>query len=209
MLHDLKDLIAACVIATDGEIGVVRNFLFDDISWTIHYLVVDVGTWYQRRDVVLPITTIEQPDWTKRIFHVRLTREQVRDSPDVDTEKPVSRQQEIAMEQYWGKLACWASANLGGGALIPTHRKYPVRTKENPDLRSALGLVDYQVWATNGEIGLLEGFIVDESSWHLGYLDVKAGDWLFNRSMLIPTQWVKSVSWAECRVNLHHSKDGI
>jgi hypothetical protein len=209
MLHDLKELMGSSVIATDGEMGRVRNFLFDDILWTIRYLAVDVGTWYQRRDVVLPITTIEQPDWAKRIFHVRLTREQVRDSPDVDTEKPVSRQQEIAMEEYWGKMAYWVSTHFEGGALIPTGRKYPVRTKEDPDLRSAWGLTDYGVWATDGEIGRLEGLIMDETSWHLGYLDVKAGDWLHSRSLLIPTRWVKSVSWADCRINLHHSRDGI
>ncbi len=166
MLHDLKDLMGVSVIATDGEIGTVRNFLFDDSSWKVFYAVIDVGNWFKRQEVVLPIAAVAQPDWTTRTFQARLTKEQVRDCPAVDTEEPVSRQQEIAMEEYWGKLACWVSGNIGGGALIPTHRKYPVRTRKNPNLRSAVGLVDYQVWATNGEIGLLEGFIVDESSWH-------------------------------------------
>ena len=209
MLHNLKELMGSSVIAADGEMGRVRNFQFDDILWTIRYLVVDVGTWLQRRNVVLPITTIEQPDWAKRIFHVSLTKEQMRDSPDVDTEKPVSRQQEIAMEEYWGKMAYWVSTHMEGGALIPTGRKYPVRTKEDPDLRSAWDLLDYEIWATDGEIGYLEGLIMDETSWHLGYLDVKAGDWLQSRSLLIPTRWVKSISWADLRINLHHSRDGL
>ena len=209
MLHDLKDIMGSSVIATDGEVGAVCNFLLDDRSWAIQYVVVHVGTWYNRRDVVLPIAAVEQPDWAKRILHARLTKEQVRDSPDVDSEKPVSRQQEIAMEEYWGKMAYWAYTQMETGAPMPTGRKYPVRTKEDPDLRGALNLIDYQVWATDGEIGRLEGFIMDEASWHLGYLDVKAGDWLLSRSILIPTRWIKSVSWASCRVNLHHSKDGI
>jgi hypothetical protein len=209
MLHDLKTLTGSSVIASDGEIGTVRNFLFDGLSWTIHYLVVDVGTWFKRRDVVLAISAVEQPDREKRTIHVRLTREQVRDSPDVDTEKPVSRQQAIAMEEYWGKMAYWVSTHVEGGALIPTGRKYPVHTIEDPHLRSAWDLLDYEVWATDGEIGRLEGLIMDESSWHLGYLDVKAGDWLLNRSVLIPTLWVNSVSWADCRINLHHRRDGI
>ena len=209
MLHDLKELIGASVLATDGEIGSIRNFLLDDRSWMICYVVVDVGTWYKRRDVVLPIAAVEQPDWTKRIFHVRLTKEQVRSSPDIDSEKPVSRQQEIAMEEYWGKMAYWVYTQVEVGALMPTGRKYPVRTNEDPDLRGAVNLIDYQVWATDGEIGRLESLIMDESSWHLGYLDVKAGDWLLNRSVLISTRWIKSVSWANCRINLHHSRDGI
>lgn len=209
MLRNLNDLIGSSVIAAEGEIGSVRNFLFDDRSWTISYAVVDVGTWHKHRDVVLPIAAVEQPDWTKRIFNVCLTKEEIRDSPDVDSEKPVSRQQEIAMEEYWGKMAYWVSAHMGGAALFPAGRKYPVRTKEDPDLRSAWGLTDYEVWATDGEVGRLQGLIMDESSWHLGYLDVRTGDWLLNRSVLIPTRWIKSVSWANCRVNLHHSRDGI
>jgi hypothetical protein len=159
--------------------------------------------------VVLAISVVEQPDREKRTINVRLMREQVRDSPDVDTEKPVSRQQAIAMEEYWGKMAYWVSTHLEGGALIPTGRKYPVHTKEDPHLRSAWDLLDYEVCATDGEIGRLEGIIMDEVSWHIGYLDVKAGDWLHGRSLLIPTRWVKSVSWADCRINLHHSRDGI
>jgi hypothetical protein len=209
MLHDLKEMIGASVLATDGEMGIIRNFLFDDRSWTVRYLVVQVGTWYKRRDVVLPIEAVERSDWTKGSFQVRWTKEQVRDSPDVDTEKPVSRQQEIAMEEYWGKMAYWVYTQFDIGAPMPTGRKYPVRTKEDPDLRGVVNLIDYQVWATDGEIGHLEGFILDEASWHLGYLDVKTGEWLLGRSVLIPTRWIKSVSWATCRVNLHHSKDGI
>jgi hypothetical protein len=197
------------VIAADGEIGTVRNFLFDGLSWTIHYLVVDVGTWFKRRDVVLAISAVEQPDREKRTINARLTKEQVRDSPNVDTEKPVSRQQEIALEEYWGKMAYWVHTVYDGGAQVPAGRQYPVRTKEDPHLRSAWDLLDYEVWATDGELGRLEGLIMDEASWHLGYLEVRAGDWLQGRSVLIPTRWVKSISWADLRINLHHSRDGI
>jgi uncharacterized protein YrrD len=209
MLHDLETLISSSVIATDGEIGTIRNFLFDGLSWTIHYLVVDVGTWFNRRDVILPIGEVEPPDWAQKTFHVHLTKEQVGNSPDVDTEKPVSRQQAIAMEEYFGKFTSWASTQLGGGVQIPTGMKYPVHTKEDPHLRSAWDLVDYKVWASDGEVGRLEGLIMDEASWHLGYLDVKTGDWLHGRSVLIPTRWVKSISWADLKINLHHSRDGI
>jgi len=209
MLHDLKALTGSSVIATDGEIGIVRNFLFDDISWTIHYVVVDVGNWLKRRDVVLPIAAIDPPDWAQKAFHIHLTKEQVSNSPDVDTEKPVSRQQEIAMREYFGSMAYWVNSQLGGLSLIPTGMKYPSHTKEDPNLRSAWGLVNYEVCATDGEMGRLEGFILDEASWHLGYLDVKTGDWLHSRSVLIPTRWVKSISWADLRIDLHHSRDGI
>jgi len=209
MLHTLSDLMGYSAHATDGEIGSVRNFLFDDITWEIRYLVVDVGRWLEHRNVVLAISTVEKPNRENKTFNVHLTKEQVRDSPDVDTEKPVSRQQEIALEEYFGKLAAWVHRNLDCGPPTPTGRKYPVHSKEDPHLRSARNLFGYEVRGTNGEMGRLESFILDDTTWHIGYLEVKAGKWLLNRTVLIPTRWIESVSWDNCRVNLHHSRSGL
>jgi hypothetical protein len=82
-----------------------------------------------------------------------------------------------------------------------------VNAEEDPHLRSAWDVLGYEVWATDGEIGRLEDFFVDDSSWHLGYLDVKAGDWLHSRSLLVPTRWVESVSWPNHRVKLKHARE--
>jgi hypothetical protein len=138
-----------------------------------------------------------------------LTKEQLRHSPDVDTEKPVSRQQEIAMQEYFGLPIYWAESDFGAVSSLPPGRKYPVHTKEDSHLRSASGLTGYEVWATDGEIGRVEGFVMDDASWHLGYLDVKMGDWLHSRSVLVPTRWVDSVSWADHRVKLHHTQERL
>ena len=208
MLHDLNALIGSPVIATDGESGSVHDFLFNDQSWKVLYLVVDVGNWLQRRDVVLPITALGKTDWTKRSCRTHLTKEQVHNSPDVDAEKPVSREQEIAMRDYFGPLASWVDGELGMPPM-PTGMKYPVKTPGVPHLRSTSHVKGYHVWATDGDFGTLDGFLMDEASWQLGYLDVRGGDWLHDRSVLIPTRWVQSVSWAQFRVNLHHTMAGI
>jgi hypothetical protein len=208
MLHELKALSGSTVEATDGEIGRVRNFLFDDQSWKVRYMVVDVGNWLKRHDVVLPVAALDRPDWTNRICHAHLNKEQVRHSPEVDAEMPVSRQQEIAMHDYFGPLASWVD-NEFYVSPMPTGIEYPVHTTEVLHLRSSSHMLGYHVWATDGDFGILEGFVVDEASWHLGYLDVKSGDWLQNRSVLVPTSWVQSVSWADFRVHLHHTKAGM
>ncbi len=209
MVHDLEKLIGASVIGTDGEIGRIRNFLFDDKSWIVRYMVIDVGSWLKRHDVIVLISAVENSDWEKRIFHIRLSREEARNSPDVDAAKPVSRQQEIAMEEYFGKLASWIDAQLDWIHRLPTGRKFPLRTAEDPDLRGAWNLAGYEVWATDGKIGRLEGLLLDEGSWHLGYLEVEASEWLLGRSVLIPTRWVKSVSWADLRINLRHAQEEL
>lgn len=207
MLYALKTLMGYPALATDGETGHVRDFLLDDQTWKVRYLVVDVGSWLHRHEVVLPITALEAPDWEKKRCHVRLSRQQIHDSPDVDSEKPVSRQQELAMRDYFGPLACWIDSEFGF-ATMPTGVRYPAHLAGDAHLRSAAHMMGYRVVATDGEIGELEGLMMDEASWHLGYLDVKAGGWLQNRSVLIPTDWIKSVSWAEFRIFLHHAKAG-
>jgi sporulation protein YlmC with PRC-barrel domain len=209
MLHRLQTLVEHRVIATDGEIGSVRDFLFDDQTWAIHYLVVDVKRWLTREEVVLPVTAIKQLDWENKTLHVQLTKEQVRQSPDVDTKEPVSRQQEIAMQDYFGKLAYWVDRRSPMTSSMPTGMEYPVHTKGDLHLRSISNLEGYKVWGTDGELGRMEDFILDEASWHLGYLEVKAGEWLLCRPVLVPTRWVKSISWAHRRVNLHHTREGV
>jgi hypothetical protein len=207
MFFILDDLIDSQVIATDGEIGKVRNFFFDDQSWTIRYLVVDVGSWLSRRDVLISVTAIDQPDWQKKIFRVRLTKEQVRHGPDVDSKRPVSRQQEIAMREHFGWPAALEHVNAIASlefppASFPVGREFPVPGGEDPHLRSFSDIDGYEVWSHYSAMGRLESFVVDEASWHLRFLDVKMGDWLHRRSMLVPTSYVAKISWANHRVNL-------
>ncbi len=171
-------------------------------------MVVDVGNWLKRHDVVIPVAALEQPDWANKTFRTHLTKKQMGDSPEVDAERPVSRQQEIAMAEYFGPLACWVDREFGLSS-IPTGASYPVHTAGDLHLRCSSHMLGYHVWATDGEFGTLEGFVVDEASWHLGYLDVKGGDWLQNRSVLVPTGSVQSVSWPDFRVYLDHTKAGI
>ena len=109
MLRSLENLIGASIIAMDGEMGRFSNFLFDDHGWMIRYLVVDVGNWLARQYVVISVSAIDQPDWKTRTFRAKLTRDQVRNSPDVDSKKPISRQQEIAMSEYYKWPTSWVT----------------------------------------------------------------------------------------------------
>ena len=43
MLRSLKELEHYAVSATDGDVGTVVNFLFDDEHWAVRHLVVDPG----------------------------------------------------------------------------------------------------------------------------------------------------------------------
>ncbi len=130
-----------------------------------------------RCEVVLPVTVFDPPDWATKWRRVKLSRVQVKDSPDVDSEKPVFRQQELAMRDSFGPLACRADAKLGLTS-IPAGVKYPTSEGEDPHLRSAPYVTGYEVRGTDGAFGRVEGYMMEGGSRHLGYFEVETRDWL-------------------------------
>ena len=201
MLHSLSLMTGASILASDGEIGTASDFFFDDLTWNVRYVVVDTGNWLARRNVVIASAAIDQPDWEKRVFPVQLTREQVRHSPDVDTEKPVSRQQEIAMSRYFGWPTYW-SVRVPSGRYT-AEMEYPTGgSSDDPHLRSVWDVAGHEVWAIDGDLGRLEDYVMDEAGWHLGYLIVAAGSWLSSQNLLVSTRWVEAISWANRRIDL-------
>jgi hypothetical protein len=114
MLRDVKDLIGFAIEATDGALGHVRDVYFDDEAWVIRYLVVETGKWLSSRNVLVSPLSMDEPKWALEKLPVRLTREQVRASPSVDTDKPVSRQHEREFGTYYAYPNYWGSTGLLG-----------------------------------------------------------------------------------------------
>ena len=112
MLRSMSDLENYAIHAVDGTIGHVKNFYFDDETWVIRYLVVETGTWLSSRKVLLSSFAIGRPDWTGKMLPVSITKEQVRNSPDIDNDGPISRQHEIGYLGYYGY------PYYGGGAAL-------------------------------------------------------------------------------------------
>jgi uncharacterized protein YrrD len=206
MFCTLRNLVDARVIAKDGRIGRVCDFLFDDQSWNVGYIVVSVKAWLVRRTVVLPTSAVTDQDWEKKLIWVRLSKEQVRRSPTANSLNPVNRQQELALRKYYRWPAYW-EGNWGEFNLppLPVGREYPVHSQEDRHLRSAEHLITYEVWDQKALIGRLEDFVVDPGSWHISYLDVRAGTWLQSRYVLLPIRCVRSISWGNHRVSARHA----
>jgi len=95
MLRSAKDLEYYTIHAADGSIGQVKDFYFDDKAWVIRYLVVDTGTWLSSRKVLISPIGIGHPGWAQKILPVSITKEQVKNSPYIDTDRPVSRHDQL------------------------------------------------------------------------------------------------------------------
>lgn len=103
MLRSLKDLDRYSVCANDGEIGSVVNFLLDDERWTVRYLVVQAGgpLFLNGRMVLISPISFRQAGWSTLRFQLALTMDQVKNSPPIDVDKPVSRQHERDYHRYY------------------------------------------------------------------------------------------------------------
>jgi hypothetical protein len=211
MLRSVDNLIGFSLGASDGEIGRVYSFLFDNGDWVIHYLVVDTGRWLPGRKVLIPTKVLDQPDWQDRVFRVDLTKEQVHDSPQIDAEAPVSRQREIELHKYYGWVPYWGPAR--GLVVAPEHPPQAqteqgtailVETQEESNLRSTRQVKGYHIHATDGQIGHVEDFIMSDEDWVIRYLVVDTRHWLLGRSVLISPDWVQEIGWdrQEVRVDV-------
>ena len=86
MQHTIHNLLGFKMAATDGEIGEVKEFYFDDETWDIRYLIVETGNWFSNKKVLIAPQALLVPDWLNKNFPVNLTKEQIKNSPDIDTE---------------------------------------------------------------------------------------------------------------------------
>lgn len=118
MKHSVKSITGCTIEATDGEMGKVKELYFDDESWVVRYLIVDTGSWLSGRVVLISTQAIVATDWDNQLFSVNLTKEQIKNSPDIDTELPVSRQEELKLQKYYPWVQYWGGGYYGGGGDV-------------------------------------------------------------------------------------------
>ena len=229
MLRNLYDLQDYAIRATDGDIGHVKDFYIDDLAWVIRYLVVETGSWLASRKVLISPIAIGDPNWREKFLPVSITREQVRNSPDIDTDKPVSRQHEnqylnyYAYPLYWGGPGLWG-AGMHPNLAMPQFVSTPPVIQPQADsadasaarhksddthLRSCSVVMDYHIYASDGEIGHVHGLLVDEETWAIRYLIVSTSNWWLGHQVLIAPDWIHAVSWFDGTVSLSVTRQQV
>lgn len=223
MIHEARALKGATIHASDGEIGSVSDLLFDDQRWVTRYLVVDTGGWLSGRLVLITPIAVRQIAWDAQSVAVDLTREQVRNSPDLSTDLPVSRQKEIEYFRYYGYPPYWIGSGLWGAAMAPSALSWPAMAppsapeqaatqpaaEGDPHLRSLNEVTGYTIQARDGEIGSVSDALLDDQTWALRYLVIDTGGWLSGRTVLLAPRWVSAVSWEGRSVAVDLPRDVI
>jgi hypothetical protein len=225
MLWNASALKGYAIEARDGRLGTVTDFLFDDTDWIVRWLVVDTGNWLSGRKVLLPLSALGKPDAALHQFPVKLTMQQVKDSPDIDRDRPVSRQQETHIYDYYGWDPYWGRSFLpiGGGIATPFVAPLPLSTSQprdvigagsryddaDPHLRSVEEVTGYDIHATDGEIGHVADFLVGDSGWSIRYVAIDTGNWLPGAKVLISPRSVREIDWAERVIHLDVNRQKV
>ncbi|MEJ2722901.1 MAG: PRC-barrel domain-containing protein, partial [bacterium] len=211
MLRSVKELQGYVLAAKDGEIGRCKDFLFDDSAWTIRYMVADSGKWLPKRKVLISPMSLREPDWESRLFPVILDKEQIEKSPTLESDAPVSRQYEREWYKYFNWSPYWYGGGIWGAGAQPWELTERATTKDSMDeaveapthnLRSIHEVTGYHIHATDGEIGHVDDFVVDDSLWTIRYLVVDTRNWLPGRKVLVSPKWAKQVDWKSRTVHV-------
>ena len=220
MLRNASAIKGYTIAASNGRIGTVSDVLFDDVSWRVRWVVVDTGNWFPGRKVLLPLSALGRLDENGSEFAVNLTMQQVKDSPDSDTDRPVSRQIEANIYDYYGWQPYWGTDMLMGGygygtgfgggavaALPPLESRRRAEdtaaaSDNDPHLRSVQAVTRYHIHATDGEIGHLDDFAIDDSDWTIRNLIVSTKNWRPGKIVLIAPTSIDTINWTDNLVNL-------
>lgn len=222
MLRSMKDLKGFTIGATDGDIGQVEAFYFDDASFTVRHLVVDTGGWLSGRKVLISPMALRNIVWDDRRINAALTKAQVERSPDIDTDRPVSRQQESDYYGYYGYPSYWTGSYLWGAnpypfsppgraASLEQERRWDWQAEKggDPHLRSSAAVIGDYIAATDGDIGHVEDFLMDDATWAIRYMVVDTRNWWSGKKVLVSPEWIADVDWNESQVRVDLTREQI
>jgi hypothetical protein len=234
MLRTSGDILEFAVETTDGTVGHVKDLYFDDQTWVIRYFVVHTGPWLIGRKVLISPISAGRPDWSGHLLPITITKDQLRSSPLIDTDRPVSRQHEAQLHDFYRYPYYWQGNDIWGTGLYPAQmvtgigfgdadseiRLRAVQTSRaahqhhsgapaDPNLRSCNAVSGYRVGANDGEIGHVTGLLVEEDTWAVRYMVVDTSNWWLNHQVLVAPQWIKDVRWAERLVSVDLSRKAL
>ena len=213
--------------ASDSTLGIVSDLLFDDATWLVRWIVVDIGPGPRGPLVLLHPSVIVRVDRMNRRVLVRLTKLQVEQSPDILLDEPVSRQIEYGentgsngepvlgqsrlVAGFWGGMGVQVSqARLGKEkSMHKAIRGGGQNDAGDPHLRSVTAIIGNVVHAADGALGHVWNVLIDEPAWSLRTFIVDTHHWWPGRRLAVPVSAVGSISWSHQEVSLDISREAV
>jgi uncharacterized protein YrrD len=106
-LRSTQDVCGHQIQAADGYIGHVEDFIIDDKSWVIRYLIINTQNWWPGKKVLVSPQWIERVSWRESTVFVNLTREAIRQSPEYTEESLLTRDYEAGLHRHYDRQGYW------------------------------------------------------------------------------------------------------
>ncbi len=215
MLIKAKTLKGYKLDANDGEIGRAKEFYFDDLHWTVRYLVADTGNWLTGLQVLISPYAMGSANIQKENIKVNLSKKQIENSPSLFTDKPVSRQFENDYYGYYGWPTYWSGSFMWGNypEIMRDSKDWKPANQQKDEgdshLRSTNAVSGYHIQAIDGEIGHVDDFIIDGQTWAIRYLIIDTTNWFGGKKVLISPKWIDHISWNDSKVFVNLSSEEI
>ncbi|MBF0503009.1 MAG: PRC-barrel domain containing protein [Candidatus Riflebacteria bacterium] len=203
MLRSVNSLIGYSITVSEGKFGEVSEFAFDSTTWTLRYLVVESGRWLSGRIFLISPAALGNLDWPMQTFLVNLTMEQIRTSPEIAMEKPVTRQLETELFNHYHWPAYWTSKEI----TESTDHSPPQPSAD--DLHLCDTHTTFGIHAVDGEIGHVEDYIVNTDNWSLNFLVVRTANWLPGKKVLISPQLINHLDYANKTLYVNLTKEAV
>ena len=214
MTRDINSIIGFSIAASDGIIGKLEEFYFDDQTWKIRYLIIRTKAPLNSRKVLISTVAVSGRIWEKGLIPVDLTAQQIDQSPDIDTDRPVSRQQEIGLYGHYAWRNDFEN-RIEGEIKTGIVNASPVINKtiikeiqvdkssgEYLQLCSTARVTNYAVYAANGEIGHVNDFVFDDQTWQILSIVVDTKNSAEGNKVLIHACHVKAIDWTKFEIFL-------
>jgi uncharacterized protein YrrD len=218
MLHMAHKVAGAVVKGTDGDIGTLEDFYFEENRWTVRYLLVDTGKWFSGKRVLISPMSVRS-GWGKTGVRLGLTKDQVWNSPEFKDDEPLSRAGETHVLAYYGYPDYWGAASIWGdfespAALVeaPPARAASASQGIDPEarhLRSIKKSTGYHLEARDGEIGHVDDFLIGEESWRIRYLLVDTSNWIGGRSVIVSPETVDGIDKDRGQLHVAANREAI
>ncbi len=222
MSQSLKKICGDKLGASDGEIGHVKDFYFDDHRWVVRYVVADTGTWLSGKLVLISPRALGSLYQGGKVLIVNLTRQQIESCPSIDSHKPVSRQYEEEYHRYYGWPDYWQGDATWGMSGFPiVHADAIPSTSEvrsnnsvmppvkDTHLQSAQSVIGYQIQSGEEVIGQVIDFLIDSESWLIDGLLVSLGSRFTGKKVLLTPAQVQRISYEDSKVFVAVSKEAL